>query len=81
MILHCQFYTGYLPLRKMHDLLTIRFLNALLADKDSLIGFLGRPVGAEEVQQLRNKYNIGTSLSHAGVKKRIWEVFADDLGL
>ena len=80
-IMHCQFYTGFLPLRKALDLLTLRFLNTLQADKNSLTGFLSRTVGAEEVRTLRDKYNIGAIISHAGTKKRIWEVFTDELGL
>ena len=80
-ILNCQFYTGFLPLRKALDLLKIRFLVNLLADKNSLTGFLCRTVGAEVLRMLREKYNIDVTLTHAGIKKRIWEVITEELGL
>ncbi len=80
-ILKCQFYTGFLPLRKALDLLKLRFLVNLLADKNSLTGFLCRTVGAEVLRMLREKYNIDVTLTHAGIKKRIWEVFTEELGL
>ncbi len=80
-ILQCQFYTGFLPFLKARDLLTIRFLTAVMEDKDSLTGFLCRTVGAEDVQIIRNKYNILNVHSQVGFKKRIWEVFEEEVRL
>jgi hypothetical protein len=73
----CQFYTGFLPLQYLYDLMRMNFLVTLNSDFVSPAITIFNLCGFDELLSLYSKYGVSVKCNHASRERAVWQSFAD----